>query len=150
MSEVTLQNITVQELKVSMNLVNDRLHFIGKSRKNEPLSIDYVPPQGDNLGYTSLELLLFSFASCVSSTVLPLLRKMQKTINGFESTARGIRRETHPTSFEKINLELILKSPDTVEAEFEKLLKLAEEKYCPVWDMIKNNTEVSVDYKIIS
>ena len=59
-----------KELNISLNLVNDRLHFIGQTGNCDPVSIDYTPPLGDNLGYTSLELFLMSFASCIGSAVL--------------------------------------------------------------------------------
>ena len=46
------------ESHVSLNFVNQRLHSEGISKDNKPKPIDYVPPLGDDLGYTSLELLL--------------------------------------------------------------------------------------------
>jgi hypothetical protein len=74
-----------KELKTSINLLNDRLHFSGFTDGNDPVSIDYTPPLGDNLGYTSLELLLLS---------------------------------------------------------------LTEDKYCPVYSMIKGNVDVEISYSI--
>ena len=50
-----------KEVTASINLLNEKLHFEGKVEGNESISIDYIPPLGDNLGYTSLELLLLSF-----------------------------------------------------------------------------------------
>ena len=41
------------ELKTTIQLLNEKLHFEGKVVGNEPVSIDYTPPLGDNLGYTS-------------------------------------------------------------------------------------------------
>jgi hypothetical protein len=52
-----------KELKTSIRLLNEKLHFEGKADGNEPVSIDYTPPLCDNLGYTSLELLLLSLSS---------------------------------------------------------------------------------------
>jgi len=58
-----------KELNSSIRLVNDKLHFIASIGANEPVSIDYTPPLGDDLSYTSLELLLLSLSSCVGSSV---------------------------------------------------------------------------------
>lgn len=66
-----------KELTASIKLLNEKLHFQGMVDGNEPISIDYTPPLGDNLGYTSLELLLLSLSSCVGSAVLTFLRRMQ-------------------------------------------------------------------------
>jgi putative redox protein len=133
-----------KELTASIRLLNEKLHFEGKVDGNEPISIDYTPPLGDNLGYTSLELLLLSLSSCVGSAVLTFLRKMQKTITAFEISAKGIRREDHPTGFKTISLYITLSSPDTTPEDLQKVLKLAEETYCPVWAMLKGNVEVNV------
>jgi len=133
-----------KELTASIRLKNEKLHFEGKVDGNIPISIDYTPPLGDNLGYTSLELLLLSLASCVGSAVLTFLRKMQKTITAFEISAAGIRRDEHPTSFKTITLYINLTSPNTNSEDLNKVLKLSEETYCPVWAMLKGNVEIEI------
>ena len=105
--------IKVNDLEVSVNLVNDKLHFQGKAGDKAVIDTDYTPPLGDNLGYMPLELFLISFATCAGGSILALLRRMKKTINGLDIKTSGIRREEHPTSFSKINLHIILKSEDT-------------------------------------
>ena len=131
-----------KELTATTTLVNNKLNFIGKVDGNNPISIDYTPPLGDNLGYTSLELLLMSLSSCMGSAVLTFLRRMNKTILNCEMNAKGFRREEHPTGFSRIIVEFVFTSPDLSEEDVTKMLALAEEKYCPVWSMIKGNTEV--------
>jgi len=139
-----------KEVTASINLLNEKLHFEGKVEGNESISIDYIPPLGDNLGYTSLELLLLSLSSCVGSSVLLFLRKMRKTITGFEINATGIRKEEHPTGFKTITLEMIIKSKDVTAEDVDKVIKLSEETYCPVWSMLKGNVEIITNYNIIS
>lgn len=53
-----------KELTASIKLINDKLHFNGSVDGTNIVSIDFIPPLGDNLGYTSLELLLLSLSSC--------------------------------------------------------------------------------------
>jgi putative redox protein len=137
-----------KELNASITLVNDKLHFKSQVGENESISIDYTPPLGDNLGYTSLELFLLSLSSCIGSSVLTFLRKMRKTITGFEIHSRGIRREEHPTCFKSVHLTIDLKSEDTTEEDLIKVIKLSEDTYCPVWAMIKGNVEVEIKYNI--
>lgn len=133
-----------KELQTSITLINNKLHFKGLAGNNEPVSIDYIAPLGDDMGYTSLELLLLSFSSCLGSAVLTFLRRMGKTINGCEIKATGLRREEHPTGFSKIVAEISLNSPDATDEDLKKVIFMAEEKYCPVWAMIKGNTEVEI------
>jgi putative redox protein len=133
-----------KELETTVVLLNNKLHFGGMVDGRSPVSIDYIPPLGDGMGYTSLELLLLSFSSCLGSALLTFLRKMQKTIVDFEIQTKGIRRDEHPTGFKSIIAEIKLTSPDVTEAEINKLIKISELTYCPVWAMIKGNVDVEV------
>ncbi len=137
-----------KELTASVKLVNDRLHFEGTVEGNQTISIDYIPPLGDNLGYTSLELLLLSFSSCLGSAVLTFLRKMQKSITYFEISAKGIRNEEHPTGFKSILVDIQIHSSDVNEADLDKVIGLADDKYCPVWAMLKGNVVIEIAYTI--
>jgi putative redox protein len=130
------------EVSASLVLLNDRLHFEGLADQNQPVSIDYTPPLGANLGYTSLELLLLSLSSCIGSSILTLLRKMRKNITSFEIDSRGIRKQEHPTAFKTIILDIKLSTPDTSTDDIRKVIKLSEDTYCPVWSMMKGNVEV--------
>ena len=137
-----------KELNAGIELINNKLHFTGTVEGNVPVSIDYIAPLGDDLGYTSLELLLLSFSSCLGSAVLTFLRRMNRTVTRFNIDAKGLRREEHPTGFNSIHLLIKLTSPDVTEADLKKVIALAEEKYCPVWAMIRGNTEVETTCEI--
>jgi len=135
-----------KELEANLVLMNNKLHFRGTVEGNDPISIDYIPPHGDGLGYTSLELLLLSLSSCIGSGLLTFLRKMRKTILDFEIHTKGLRREEHPTAFKTIIVTIKIASPDITEAELTRLLALQEETYCPVWSMIKGNVDIQVHF----
>lgn len=138
-----------KELSTTVELVNDKLNFSGYVEGNEPVSIDYTPPLGDNLGYTSLELLLLSLSTCLGSAVLTFLRKMNKTIEGCQITGTGYRKEEHPTGFKTINLVIRLHSHDVHETDMMRVIKLAEDTYCPVWAMLKGNVEINTTFVIV-
>ncbi|HLN52672.1 MAG TPA: OsmC family protein [Lentimicrobium sp.] len=135
-----------KEVRAAIWLVNDKLHFMGEVEGNELVSIDYIPPLGDNLGYTSLELLLLSLSSCVGSAVLTFLRRMNRRVDGCQISCKGTRRQEHPTGFESIRVSINIESPDVTEADMQKVIAMAEDKYCPVYSMIKGNTKVVFDY----
>jgi putative redox protein len=138
-----------KELNTSISLVNDKLFFSGTVENNLPVSIDYIPPLGDNLGYTSLELLLLSLSSCIGSAVLTFLRKMKLTITTFDIQAKGFRKEEHPTGFKTIIISINLTSPNVTDEDMNKVIKLTEDTYCPVWSMLKGNVEVETKYLIM-
>ncbi len=143
-----MENIS-KELKVSLNILNDKLHFNGMCGENYPVSIDYIPPLGDGLGYTSLELLLLSLSSCVASTILIFLRKMNKSITNVKVAATGNRKKEHPTGFENINIELNIQSNNLTNNDMDKVIQLSEELYCPVWSMLKGNVDIVLNYNIV-
>ncbi|MGA3083527.1 MAG: OsmC family protein [Thermodesulfobacteriota bacterium] len=136
-------------LEAKIKLINDKIKFSCRSKENTEIIADYIPPLGNNEGYMPLELFLISLGACTSGTILPLLRRMRKTVNGFEMKIEGTRRDQHPTSFSQIMMDIQIQSNDLENSDIEKALKLAEETYCPVWAMIKNNVTVKTKYKII-
>jgi putative redox protein len=138
-----------EQLMVTANLVNEKVKFKGVSGSKPEIILDYTPPIGDGEGYTSLELFLISLASCSGTAIALLLRKMRKDVSGLTINVKGNRREQHPTYFEKIFLEFNLVSKDADSSDLEKAIKMSEESICPVWNMVKNNVEISYEYKIV-
>ena len=73
---------------------------------------------------------------------------MKKTITACEINSKGIRKDEHPTGFKKIVVEINIKSSDVSESDIAEVLKMAEEKYCPVWSMIKGNVEIEIESNV--
>ena len=136
-------------VEAKIKLINDKIKFSCKAEDYPEIITDYIPPLGNNEGYMPLQLFLISLAACTSGTVLPLLRAMKKTVSGYEMKIEGLRREEHPTRFSRIIMDIEIRSNDLEPDDLGKALKLAEEKYCPVWAMIKDNVTVETKYKII-
>jgi putative redox protein len=132
-------------LTASIRLLNQKLHFEAKVDGNEPVSIDYSPPLGDNLGYTSLELFLLSLSSCTGSAILVMLRKMKKNIDFFEINSTGYRNEEHPTGFYTIRMLVNLKSNSITSDDMTKVIDLIK-SFCPVLSMLESNVKVIIEY----
>jgi putative redox protein len=131
----------------SIRLLNEKLHFEGTVDGNNPVSIDYTPPLGDNLGYTSLELFLLSLSSCAGSAILVLLRKMNKKIEKFEITSVGQRKVSHPTGFESISILGIIESRDILATDLEIILEKIE-AICPVLSMLDREIKTTLNFKL--
>jgi putative redox protein len=138
-----------KEIIVSLRLLNDRLNYMGEVGGQAPVSIDYIPPSGDELGYMPLELFLMSLASCFSLSLTALLRRKGRSVQAVSVLAKGYRKEKLPTGFERIIIELNLTSPDATSDEVDDLINLVEGSYCPVYAMIKGNVEVDYEVRII-
>jgi putative redox protein len=135
-------------LQTEIHLMNNGIKFSSQSGDNPAIISDYYPPLGNNEGYKPLELFLISFGTCVSGTVLPLLRRMQKSIESYSMKVEGTRKTEHPTGFSKIILNITVQSPDISTEDLQKAVTLAEQKFCPVWSMIKNNVFVETEFHI--
>ncbi|HCF93318.1 MAG TPA: osmotically inducible protein OsmC, partial [Firmicutes bacterium] len=72
-------------------------------------------------------------------------KRMGKQIQGLQIIIQGKRREEHPLCFEEIKLKISVDSVDVTEEDLKKAVKLAEEKFCPVWAMIKGNVIVTYE-----
>jgi putative redox protein len=134
-------------LNASVELINDKMKFKGVAGGNPEIITDYIPPLGDGEGYTPLELFLVSLSTCLGGAMVVLIRKTRKSIESFSISAEGVRRETHPTCFEKITLKIRVKSPDATKQDIEKVLEMAE-PICPVLAMIKGNVEVITEVEV--
>jgi len=134
-------------LTTSIKLLNEKLHFEGTVEGNDPISIDYTPPFGDSLGYTSLELFLLSLSSCAGSAILVILRRMNKHIEKFEITSVGERKVNHPTGFESISMLVKIESPDVASADLEIVLQRIE-ALCPVLSMLDKGVKTTFNFKL--
>jgi putative redox protein len=125
-----------------------KLHFVGKGATSHTVPIDYKPPMGDDDGLKPMELVLLSLAACSGQTVISLLTKMKQKVRAFSVTASGSRKTDHPTVFTDIRVEFAVEGTDVDPATVEKAIGLSEEKYCPVWAMIKKSVNVTSGYAI--
>jgi len=137
-------------IEAHATLTNNKVRFSGVARTNPEIICDYNPPLGDGEGYTGLELLLTSLAACAGTAVVALLRRTGKTISELKVTAKGQRRDQHPTSLVKIWLEFILNSPDVLDSDIEEVIQMSEQTISPVWVMLKDSAEIVTTYKIVA
>ena len=138
------------QLEATVILTNQKVQFTGisKTNPNRPITFDYLPPLGDGEGYRGLELLLMSFAGCVSTTIVFLLSKMGKDISGFKMNVT-VENRLQPLSLETISFDVLLDSKDTDDLELQSVIRQAEE-LSPVWIAIKNNAVVRAGCSVYS
>ena len=141
--------MSLPPVEIHMELVNQKVKFTGVSKTNPdtPIAIDYLPPLGDGEGFLGLELLVMSFAGCVSTAIVGLLRIMNKNISAYKMDVTGIKNE-QPLSLQKIHFAVVVESNDINQDEIQNVLKMAEQ-ISPVWIAIRNNVDIDWEYEII-
>ena len=127
------------------------MRFDGKSgRAGKPVAIDFTP-EGEAIdGYSPLELLLTSLAGCSSQVVVGLLKRMGQEVQGLTVRARGVKKEIHPTVLTSIELEFEFRGGRVDGASVEKAFALSEERFCPVWVMLKASVPITAKYRLIA
>lgn len=135
------------EVKANVVLL-EKTQLKGKGHTDHEVLIDYIPPLGNDNGFMPTELLLISLAGCSGHTLMFLLQRMGKTLEGLEVHALGKRREEHPTVFTDIELQFSLKGEQLDAASVEKAISLSKETYCPVYAMLKDSVSIIWTYSI--
>lgn len=95
------------------------------------VKIDMYDPEKKN-HQSPMDLVLSAVASCASVDAVLMMKKKRKTVSGFVVETEGERNDGIPAFYESIHMKFILTSPDAKEQEFEKVIKLAVDKYCSV------------------
>ena len=120
----------------------------GFVREHGPYAADVRPPLGGDAGPGGLEWLLLSLAMCSGQTTAGILKKMRVPFEGLEVRASGTKRDEHPTVLTAIRLEFVVRGKGLDAAAVEKAVRMSEEKYCPVWAMLKGGTPVSSTVRV--
>jgi putative redox protein len=138
-----------QTLSVVVGDLKGKMQLTGIGHTNSRVAIDYPPPLGEDSGFTSLELLLVSLASCSSHSIQYVMGTMGMKLEDIKAEATGQRRlDQHPTVLTSIALSYEIKGSGLQAAAIEKAIRMAEEKYCPVWAMLKKQVEITWKFQL--
>ena len=117
-------------------------------RAGKSVAIDFAPDGEDVDGFLPLELLLASLASCSGQVVVGLLKRMGQEVKDLIVHARGTKKEIHPTVLTSIELEFEFRGGEIDGPSLEKALSLSEERFCPVWAMLKPVVPIKATHRI--
>ena len=119
-------------------------------RSGKSVDIDFAPEGEDVDGFVPLELLLASLAACSGQVVVGLLKRMGQEVKGLTVRAKGTKKEIHPTVLTSIELEFEFRGGEIDVPSLEKAIALSEERFCPVWTMVKAAVPIKAAYRLIA
>ncbi|HPU85823.1 MAG TPA: OsmC family protein [Candidatus Latescibacteria bacterium] len=131
------------EMKVTVGGLKGKMQLTAKGHTDHELTIDYFPPMGEDTGFTPLELVLAGLAGCSAHTIMFLLGKAGKKVDDIHVEAVGQRREEHPTMITHVELRISVKGQGLEKPIVERVIQAAEEKFCPVWAMLKTTVKIT-------
>ena len=125
------------------------MKFDGVSgRAGKSVAIDFTP-EGEAIdGFSPLELLLASLAGCSGQVTVGLLKRMGQEVGDLTVHARGVKKEIHPTVLTSIELDFEFRGGRLDGSSVEKALALSEERFCPVWIMVKAAAPITARYRL--
>ncbi|NTV80438.1 MAG: OsmC family protein [Candidatus Aminicenantes bacterium] len=125
------------------------MRFDGVSgRAGKSVAVDFTPEGEPIDGFSPLELLLTSLAGCSGQVTVGLLKRMGQEIKDLTVHARGVKKEIHPTVLTSIELDFEFRGGKLDGASVEKALALSEERFCPVWIMVKAAAPIKATYRL--
>lgn len=126
------------------------MHFEGISdRSGKTADIDFAKEGQPVAGFTPLELLLTSLCGCSGQVVVGLLNRMGQEVRDLTVRARGTKREVHPTVLTAVELLFEFRGGKVDGPSIEKAFALSEDRYCPVWVMLRASVPVTAKYEVL-
>lgn len=92
---------------------------------------------GENSGPRPKALLLTSLMGCTGMDVASLLKKMHVEVAHFSMDCEADLTDEHPRVYSEIRLIYRFQANEEDLAKIEKAVKLSQEKYCGVSEMLK-------------
>jgi putative redox protein len=128
----------------------DGMRFDGISgRAGTSVAVDFAREGEPIGGFSPLELLLASLAGCSGQVTVGLLKRMGQDVRGLTVHARGTKKEIHPTVLTSIELEFEFRGGQIDGPSVEKALALSEERFCPVWAMLKTAAPIRATFRFL-
>jgi putative redox protein len=90
-------------------------------------------------------LMLEALAGCTAMDVISLSKKMRVELEGFKVVVDATLAEEHPKYFTKIHLQWVFTGKDMDKAKLEKACHLSRDRYCGVFYMLKQSSEISTE-----
>lgn len=137
-------------MKVNIKRVDKDFHMQAFGSANVAINIDAGEATGGhNLGARPMELVLMALGSCSSIDIISILRKQKMEIDDYSVEIEAKRREKEiPAIFEEIHL-LFKLSGNLDEEKVKRAIELSVEKYCSVYEMLKDVAKITYSYEII-
>ena len=100
---------------------------------------------GKDRGPRPKPLILNALSGCTAMDVISLSKKMRVELKDFKVVVEGTLAETHPKYFTHIHLQWVFTGKDLDHAKIEKICNLSKDKYCGVFYMLKQVSEMTTE-----
>lgn len=120
------------------------LIFTGRTMTGYPIEFDAKV----EWGCMPTESLLLSLAGCMGIDCVSFLQKMKCEISSFKIEISGDRNPTPPQYYTAIEMIIHVAGREITEKKMQRAISLSQEKYCSVYNSLRDDMKVTVTYNI--
>ena len=136
-------------MEVTLNRLNDDVHFEAVSEQGLSMQLDGTPEIGGvEGGVRPMQAVLMAMAGCSAIDVVTLLKKMRQPLDDIQIKVKADRVDDVPRVLSDIHLHYILKG-DMESDKVEKAVSLSMEKYCSVSKMIEKAAKITYSWELV-
>jgi len=101
-------------------------------------------------GPKPIELVAVALAGCTAFDVINILRKKRQNVTGYDVFVEADQAEQPPTVFTRIRVRHVITGHDVDPVAVQEAIRLSEEKYCAVGNMLNKEAAVATTFEIIA
>jgi putative redox protein len=100
-------------------------------------------------GPKPIELVAAGLAGCTAFDVINILRKKRQRVTGYEVRVEADQASQPPAVFTEVRIKHIITGVAVEPAAIEDAIRLSEEKYCSVGNMINKTAKFVTTYQVV-
>ncbi|NOU51048.1 OsmC family protein [Pseudoalteromonas sp. JBTF-M23] len=120
--------------------------FLGRSESGHNVVFD---AGSESAAPSPMEMVLMSAGCCSSVDVVSILKKAKQDFDNVEVKLTGVRAETAPRVFTKMNLHFVVTGRNVSEKHLARAVQLSAEKYCSVALMLDKSVEITHSHEVV-
>ncbi len=101
-------------------------------------------------GPKPIELVAAALAGCTGFDVISILRKKRQQVTGYEVFVEADQAEQPPTVFTAIRIRHVITGHNVDAHAVEDAIRLSEEKYCSVGNMVNKTARLVTKFEILA
>jgi putative redox protein len=98
-------------------------------------------------GPSPVETLALALAGCMAIDVVDIVNKGRHPLRGLSASLSGERASEPPRRFVKVDLHFVVDG-DVPPSAIERALQLSRDKYCSVWQSLRQDIAFTTTYEV--
>ncbi len=100
-------------------------------------------------GPKPIELVAAALAGCTAFDVITILRKKRQQVTAYQVFVEADQAQEAPMVFTEVRIRHVISGYDVDAAAVEDAIRLSEEKYCSVGNMVNKTAKFTTTYELV-